>query len=297
MTQQIPTSDDALANEIQTDGVHVIAPDIAYQRLAIANVVYVGVHGAPDGEWVLVDAGVPGTTGMILDSVEHRFGTKARPAAVVLTHGHFDHVGALEALAAQWDVPILAHELERPYLDGSASYPRPDPEAGGGLMSTLSRFYPRGPINVSEWLEPLPADGSIPGMPGWRWIHAPGHTPGQVALWREDDRTLLAGDAFITTAQESAYAVATQAPELHGPPKYFTQDWVTARATVERLAALEPELVVTGHGRAMQGPAMREALHALARDFDRVAVPEKGMRVEEPARVEDGSAYPPAREG
>lgn len=134
-------------------------------------------------------------------------------------------------------------------------------------------------------------------MPGWRWIHAPGHTPGQVALWREDDRTLLAGDAFITTAQESAYAVATQAPELHGPPKYFTQDWVTARATVERLAALEPELVVTGHGRAMQGPAMREALHALARDFDRVAVPEKGMRVEEPARVEDGSAYPPAREG
>lgn len=293
MTQQVPLGSDARANEVQADGVHVVGPDLAYQRLAIVNVVYFGSPGARDGEWVLVDAGVMGTAGMILDAVEKRFGEGATPAAIVLTHAHFDHAGALEDLAARWEVPIYAHELELPYLNGSAAYPEPDPKAGGGLMSTLSRFYPRGPFDVSPWLDALPADGTVFGMRGWRWIHTPGHTPGHVSLWRESDRTLIAGDAFITTAQESVYAVATQRPELHGPPMYFTQDWTASRQSVERLAELEPELVITGHGRAMHGPALRDALHTLARDFDRIAVPEHGRRVAEPARAEDGTAYPP----
>lgn len=113
-------------------------------------------------------------------------------------------------------------------------------------------------------------------MPGWRWVHTPGHTEGHVSLWREDDRTLIAGDAFITTAQESAYAVAVQEPELHGPPRYFTPDWAAAKASVEALSALEPELVVTGHGKALAGEEMRAALRRLARDFDEVAVPDQG---------------------
>jgi glyoxylase-like metal-dependent hydrolase (beta-lactamase superfamily II) len=71
-------------------------------------------------------------------------------------------------------------------------------------MARLSPLYPRGPVNVSGRLRALPADGSVPGMPGWRWVHTPGHTPGHVSLWRESDRTILAGDAFITTRQESA---------------------------------------------------------------------------------------------
>lgn len=92
--------------------------------------------------------------------------------------------------------------------------------AGGGLMSMLSPLYPRGPVDVSRWLHTLPDDGSVPQMPGWRWFHTPGHTPGHIALWREGDRTINAGDDFITTRQESAYAVTVQEPEMHGPPMY-----------------------------------------------------------------------------
>jgi glyoxylase-like metal-dependent hydrolase (beta-lactamase superfamily II) len=110
-------------------------------------------------------------------------------------------------------------------------------------------------------------------MPGWVWIHTPGHSPGHISLWRRSDRTIIAGDAFITTNQESAYAVALQRPEMHGPPMYYTADWEKARASVQRLAALEPELVITGHGAAMRGEEMREALHSLARTFDLVAIP------------------------
>jgi hypothetical protein len=78
---------------------------------------------------------------------------------------------------------------------------------------------------------------------------------------------------------------------MHGPPMYFTPDWQGAKASAEKLAALEPELLVTGHGRAMQGPQMRDALRRLAREFDDVAVPKHGRYVKNPARAEDGTAY------
>jgi glyoxylase-like metal-dependent hydrolase (beta-lactamase superfamily II) len=110
-------------------------------------------------------------------------------------------------------------------------------------------------------------------MPGWRWIATPGHSPGHVSLWREADRTLIAGDAFVTTRQESAYSAIMQTPEIHGPPMYFTPDWVNAAESVRKLAALEPEFVVTGHGMAMKGPDMRRGLHRLADEFEKVAVP------------------------
>ena len=280
MSKQVEVNPAARADQEVHDGIHEVAPDLGYQRLAIVNVVFWGPPGAGDRGWVLVDAGMPGTAGLIEKAAERRYGEGARPAAIVLTHGHFDHVGALETLAERWDVPVWAHELERPYLDGSTRYPPPDPTVGGGLMAILSPLYPRDPVNVAGRLQLLPADGSVPPLPGWRWVPTPGHTPGHVTFWRERDRAMLVGDAFITTKQESAFAVARQRPELHGPPMYYTPDWGRARESVRRLAAMEPELVVTGHGPAMHGPEMRAALQTLARDFDRVAVPEHGRYVE-----------------
>ena len=299
MNEQIPLSsaslaDNPSADERRDDNTREILSDLAYKRLAIVNVVYFGKANAGDGAWVLIDAGVAGTAGIIRRAAEERFGKNSRPAAIILTHGHFDHAGALETLAEEWDVPIYAHELELPYVNGSASYPPPDPSVGGGMMARLSTMYPRGPYDVSKWLQVLPADGSVPHMPGWRWIHVPGHTPGQIALWREGDHVLVAADAFITTRQESAYAVATEKPEMHGPPMYYTQDWEASRTSVEKLAALDPELVVTGHGAAMQGPEMREALHHLASNFDRIALPDDGKYVRDPAKAGTSDAYRPA---
>ncbi len=254
-------------------GTHEAAPDLAYKRLAIVNVSFFGVPGAGDRQWVLIDAGVTGTARLITRAAAQRFGNESRPACIVLTHGHFDHVGSLEKLAEYWDAPIYAHELELPFLTGETSYALPDPLAGVGLMSALSPMVPGEPLNVSSRLNKLP-EGEVPGMPGWRWIQTPGHSPGHVSFWRESDRTIIAGDAFITTNQASAYSVAVQKPKLHGPPMYYTPDWDSARASVEALATLEPELAITGHGPALRGPALRDSLHRLAQDFDRLAVPE-----------------------
>jgi glyoxylase-like metal-dependent hydrolase (beta-lactamase superfamily II) len=268
--------DNHAADEARNDETRQISSDLAYRQIAIVNVVFYGLPGAGDGRWVLIDAGMPGSASDIRSAARARFGDSGRPSAIVLTHGHFDHVGPLETLAAEWDVPVYAHPLEHPYLDGTTSYPPPDPTVGGGLMAWLSPLYPTTPVDVSGRLRPLPGDGTVPGMPEWRWLHTPGHSPGHVSLWRESDRMLIAGDAFITTRQESAYAAITQAPEMHGPPMYFTPDWENARTSVQSLAELAPRTVVTGHGRAMQGPEMRAALNELAKRFDEVAVPAHG---------------------
>jgi glyoxylase-like metal-dependent hydrolase (beta-lactamase superfamily II) len=292
MTQQIPLSADDRADEVdRDDGTREIAPDLAYIRTIMVNVIFFGLPRAGDRNWVLIDAGVIGGKASIKQAAAERFGDASRPAAIILTHGHFDHIGALEDLAEEWDVPVYAHELEHPYLDGKASYPDGDPAVGGGLMASLSGLLPTSPVDVAARLRRLPVDSSVPFMDGWRWLHTPGHSPGHVSLWRERDKALIVGDAFVTTMAESAYATAFQTPELHGPPRYFTIDWVKSKASVEVLAALEPHLVVSGHGRAMKGTQLAAKLHTLARDFDRIAVPEQGRYVSQPATAADGSAY------
>jgi glyoxylase-like metal-dependent hydrolase (beta-lactamase superfamily II) len=234
---------------------------------------------------VLVDAGLGISAERIRRAAADRFGSGSRPAAIILTHGHFDHVGAVRDLAEEWDVPVYAHHLEAPFLAGKAAYPPPDPAVGGGAMAFLSRFYPRGPIDLGHRLRALPA-AELPSMPGWRWIHTPGHTAGHVSLFRDADRTLIAGDAFVTTVQESALAIWSQRQEVHRPPAYYTSDWRAARESVETLARLRPEVAATGHGAPMRGERMRDQLDALVQHWEQ-AVPRHGRYVREPAIVDE----------
>ena len=274
MVQQLPLSSDDQAPETDRgDGTASLLDDLAYLRLSMVNVVFVGQPGAGDRQWVLIDAGLLTSRDAIQGAARKRFGAQSRPAAILLTHGHFDHVGALLDLAEAWDAPVLAHVLEHPYLNGTLSYPPADPWVGG-LVALMSPLFPRSPIDAGKRLEALPSDGGLPAMPDWRWMHTPGHAPGHVSFWREADRTLITGDAIITTAQESAYEVATRALEMHGPPRYFTPDWIAAGRSAASLAALEPEMIVSGHGLAVAGSNMRWALRELAARFEEIAVPD-----------------------
>ena len=259
-----------------------IAPGLAYLRDRFVNVAFISSSDGRDGAWVLVDTGLAGSASRIIRAAESLFGPDSSPAAIVLTHGHFDHVGSVRELVRRWNVPVYAHELEMPYLTGRSAYPPPDPAVGGGAMATMSRFFPRKAINLDSVL-PLPADGAIPVIGEWRWIHTPGHSPGHVSLFRDYDGALVAGDAFVTTKQESLSAVLTQRAEVHGPPAYYTSDWRAAEESVDALVALEPSVAVTGHGVPMRGHRLETQLHDLSADFRERAVPMRGRYVHQPA--------------
>ena len=261
--------------------LHEVTSDMAGLRHLIGNVYFIGEPG--QGDWTLVDTGMAGSAGGILREAEKRFGPNARPRSILLTHGHFDHIGAVRTLARRWSADVYAHGLELPYLTGRSSYPPPDPTVGGGAMAWMSAFYPKGPADLSGYVKPLPNDGLVPGLPEWRWFHTPGHSPGHVSFFRERDRALIAGDAFVTVRQESALAVMSQTPEINGPPAYFTMDWGAARDSVRHLASLNPEVVATGHGVPLRGERMRQELHELANHFDAVARPTRGRYAYEPA--------------
>jgi glyoxylase-like metal-dependent hydrolase (beta-lactamase superfamily II) len=266
-----------------------LAYDVEWVPHTIVNSYLVGPPGAGSGEWVLVDTGMPYSGHTIRDTAAARFGPHSRPKAIVLTHAHFDHVGTLRELAELWDVPVYAHRLELPYITGRSDYPPPDPTVGGGMMSYLCRLYPRKGIDLGSRARVLPAGGTVPGMPGWRWVHTPGHTPGHVSFFRDSDRFLIAGDAFVTTRQESAISALTRLPqEVRRPPAYFTSDWHQARNSVRALARLRPLVAATGHGSPMHGETMLRQLEELADHFDRIAVPSVGRYVGAPAQADEG---------
>ncbi len=256
----------------------VVPIEAVAQGIQGLRIVFVNVFGVthPDGSWTLLDCGLPFSASLIRSWAEKHFG-KA-PNAILLSHGHFDHVSGAGELAGHWDVPVYAHPLEEPYLTGKSEYPAPNFAAGGGLMSLLSPTLPRGPVNLGNRLRLLAAatggQNSLAEMPGWIILHTPGHTPGHLSFFRPADRVLLAADAFCTTKPESFFEAAiAQKPELHGPPSYFTSDWGAARKSVELLAGLDPLVVAPGHGQPLAGALVPESLRLLAARFDDVAIP------------------------
>lgn len=271
--------------------------DIQQVTTLLVNLYMVGEVGLPD--WVLIDAGIPMNAGRIIGRAQERFGG-IRPRAIILTHGHFDHVGSLAPLLRYWPgVPVYAHELELPYLTGRSAYPPPDPTVGGGMMARTSPLFPRHAYDFRPHIMALPPDGNVPHMSGWRWIHTPGHTPGHISLFREYDRALIAGDAFVTQEQESLWGVMTRKIVVHGPPTYFTTDWEAAWDSLRRLHDLSPQFAYTGHGQPIANPRLAHHLGLLARDFEQVAKPDDGRYVRHAARSDGrGTVWvpPPVRD-
>lgn len=253
-----------------------VASDILLMNFTIVNAALVGTAE----NYILVDTGLENSEGFILQCIEERFGKNSKPKAIVLTHGHFDHVGSVIKLCELWNVPVYIHQLEMPYVTGKKDYPRGDSTVDEGMVAKLSPTFPHKSIDITAYVEALPENGSIPNMPEWKWIHTPGHTEGHISLFREKDRVLIAGDAFSTTKQESLMSVLFHKEKISGPPKYLTTDWKAAENSVRTLRDLKPHMVIPSHGEPMKGEELAKHLDMLVNNFKEIAVPDQGVFVD-----------------
>ncbi|KHD37114.1 metallo-beta-lactamase family protein [Clostridium acetobutylicum] len=252
-----------------------VTSDILVMNFTVVNAFLVG----NETQWVLVDTALENSADFILKAAEKRFGKGSVPKAIILTHGHFDHVGSVIKLSKLWNVPVYIHELEMPYVTGKKDYPLADPTVDEGMVAKISQTFPHTSIDISSNVSPLPSDSSIPYMPDWKWIHTPGHTDGHISLFREKDHVLIVGDAFCTTKQESLLSVITHHEEISGPPKYLTTDWAKAKNSIICLKNLKPLIAIPSHGEELKGEELTKHLELLINNFDEIAKPAEGQFV------------------
>jgi hydroxyacylglutathione hydrolase len=178
---------------------------------------------------VLVDAGTKHSTKKILKSLDgHEVGAHA------LTHAHPDHQGASHEVCERLGIPFWVGEADADAAE------RPE------LIKERQPDHPMARISYRVFTGPgHPVDRRLAEgdeVDGFEVLHTPGHSAGHIALWRESDRVLIAGDVF-----NSANPL-TGIPGLRLPYDFWTPDPAENRRSAKRLGELEPSLVLVGHG-------------------------------------------------
>lgn len=222
--------------------------------------------------WFLVDAGWASDGPRIQAAARSLLGSERAPSAILLTHAHPDHCGSARELAEAWRCPVYAHPAELPIATGDfAAMARHAGPLDRWLVLPLMRVIGTrrreaalARSSLAGVVRPLGPGGAIPGMDGWAWMHAPGHTPGHVAYVRARDRVVLGGDAILTLEVNTWAGILRQRQGLSGPPWYTTWSRQAAIASIGEIAGLEPTVLATGHGRPLAGPGTAAAVHAFA---------------------------------
>jgi len=182
---------------------------------------------------VVVDTGTRHARRRILRQVAGR-----GLGAIFISHAHRDHAGAMHAVAEYRGAPVWASEEDADALEGKA----PEPANEDKRDHIVNRMF------AGWWKDKHPvarrhAEGETVG--GFEVVAFPGHTPGQIGLWRESDRTVLCADTMRSVN------VATGIPQLGEMPELFTSDRSEARRSIRKLAALEANTICFGHGRPL----------------------------------------------
>ena len=216
------------------------------------------------GRVTVVDAGMPGNWGLLVDGLSRIGRTLADIESVVLTHAHSDHVGIAERIRTAAPAEALIHEADLEYLL-AGKRPPGGTERGFSrrLLSTLAYGLRKGALRMPPVAEARAfADGDVLDLPGTPSVaHAPGHTPGACALFFASRGALLTGDTLVTIDFVTGRAGPVVSP--------FNTDRAQAIASLSRLEALPATVILPGHGEPFPGSPGRAVALARAAAPDR----------------------------
>jgi hydroxyacylglutathione hydrolase len=203
-----------------------------------------------EGGVTVFDAGIKAMASGIASAGAQMGGIKR----VVLGHGHADHRGAASRLSA----PVFCHPDEVADAEGDGGehyfdFSKLRRRYARLLMPRLLRTWDGGPVKI----EGTVSEGD--DVAGFKVVHLPGHAPGLIGLWRESDRLALVSDTTYTLDPETG---------RHGPPRVphraFNKDTELARASIRKLAAMEPEVAWPGHADPIKGDVRGQLERAAA---------------------------------
>jgi glyoxylase-like metal-dependent hydrolase (beta-lactamase superfamily II) len=227
-----------------------VVPDVYLIEGLRASHVYLLVS---EGGLTLVDSGSPGEAARIVSELEEGGYALLDLRAILLTHCHVDHTGNAAELAQRSGAQVLAHRDEVGYIEQTE--PLPASSFVRRLLDWVSdRVFRAAPCQVDQALE----DGDVvDALGGLKVIHAPGHTPGNIALYDPDRRILFCGDTIFNGNPLSGRG------GIQPPPRAFSVDTARAEASARMLAKLPAEVICFGHGEPIlerAGERLREAV-------------------------------------
>lgn len=194
---------------------------------------------------ILVDAGFPGQYPQIREAIARTEAAPEKLDTVIITHQDIDHIGSLGAIQKETaqQVRLLAHVLEKPYIQGDACPVKLAKleaqrdtltEAMQNIYEKLKAGFASSRVPIDRTLR----DGEeLAWCGGIKVIHTPGHTPGHICLYHQASQTLIAGDAL-----------QVENGKLIHPPEFAMDDPVLSRKSLTKLLAYPIEAVICYHG-------------------------------------------------
>jgi glyoxylase-like metal-dependent hydrolase (beta-lactamase superfamily II) len=205
-----------------------------------------------DNEVILVDTGIPGQLAEIREAMDKAGVPFNKLSKVILTHQDIDHVGSLPEILKCVDhkVEVLAHEEDKPYIEGDKPPMKMTPERVAKMLESLPQEQRQkiqdmfGTPVIAKVDQTIRDEEVLPYCGGITVIFTPGHTPGHISLYHHQSKTLITGDALVAVNGE-----------LLGPNQQATPDMETALKSIKKFTKYDIETVICYHGGAYKDNA------------------------------------------
>ena len=224
-----------------------------------SSIIYPALLWDSDGA-TLIDTGIPGQLDAVRREIENTGVDFESVHRIILTHQDIDHIGVLPEIVRVRgsEIEVLAHEEDKPYIEGDKPLIKMNRERMAQMMESLpesqrqqlERIFSTPPAGKVD--RTLHDGEELPFYGGIDVIHTPGHTPGHLSLFVKKARLLIAGDEL-----------RVEEGELVGPSEWATLDMESAKASLRKLTDYQIDNVLCYHG-GFYGPNASERIAELS---------------------------------